>query len=307
MKKIILVLLSVLFSTNVFSQCAKDCYENINCVIFIDARIPQSNVIRGYFEYTDTLNQTQKIDFYYQTGEIVCEKKEEYSKFGSNPPLNNKVIMNLEYSDFTEGNNNITNRQYKIQLDYDLMFSTIVLYIANVDKKKGTYVYDIDMNHVVGLSYKHQKALRKSRQLKEAYWVHKAEYKQTHNIFQRTGKSISNWWHFCFNDKPNTDLKKYNRNDWLEDSVGCLKKRSLELSEKLIKEYNLEKCTLAEFQKVFGKPNKIEVDSTKNRIELIYYFDSLCKEGRIDLEMDYCWIEYVFIKNKLIDIIVACI
>lgn len=102
-------------------------------------------------------------------------------------------------------------------------------------------------------------------------------------------------------------LQNNNRNDWLEDSVGCLKKRSPELSEKLIKENNLENCSIEKFKKVFGEPNKIHVDSTNNRIELTYYFDSFCKDGRIDLGMDYCWIEYIFIKNKLIDKILVCI
>lgn len=110
-----------------------------------------------------------------------------------------------------------------------------------------------------------------------------------------------------YTNKSEPETKIYNLNDWLEDSVGCLKKRSPELSDKLIKEYNLENCSIEEFKKVFGEPNKIHVDSTNSRIELTYYFDSFCKDGRIDLEMDYCWIEYVFIKNKLIGISVACI
>ncbi|MBP1645517.1 MAG: hypothetical protein H6Q16_1092 [Bacteroidetes bacterium] len=192
MKRIIIILVSVLsLCTNVFSQDTNDIPVRINCVIFIDARIPAS-ILVGYFEYTDTLNQKQKIDFTYHTGDIVCGKK-EFSKFNSNPPLGNEVIMYLNHTDFTKGNNNIADRQYKIHLDYNLMFSTIVLTIANVDKKKGTYVYDIDMNHAVGLSINHQKTLRKSRQLKEEYWIREAEYKRTHNIFQRIWNAIRRW------------------------------------------------------------------------------------------------------------------
>ncbi len=192
MKIITIILICFLsFNLNLYCQDANDINVRINCIIFIDARIPASTLV-GHFEYTDTLNQRQKINFYYITGDIVCEKK-EFSKFNLNPPLGNEVIMYLNHKDFTEGNNNIADRQYKIHLDYNLMFSTIVLTIANVDKKKGTYVYDIDISHISGLSNQH-KALKKSRQLKESYWIRKAEYKRTHNIFQRMWNTIRGWW-----------------------------------------------------------------------------------------------------------------
>lgn len=209
MKRIIIILVSVLsLCTNAFSQCnnevitynkcTDDAYVRINCVIFIDAKIPDYNPIKGYFEYTDSLYQKQKIEFTYITGDIVC-KKEDFEKFNSNPPLNNALIMNLNYKDYTEGNNSKVDREYQIHLNYNLMFSNIVLAIANIDKKAGTYIYEMKMDPFVILSSNNPKALynpkalKKSRQLKESYWIREAEYKRTHNIFQRMWGNIIRW------------------------------------------------------------------------------------------------------------------
>jgi len=92
-------------------------------------------------------------------------------------------------------------------------------------------------------------------------------------------------------------LTIYDKNDWKEDSVGCLKKRSRKLSEQLIKEYKLEKSNLKDFQIIFGKPNKKEISD--NIVILSYYFDSFCKEGSINTDMDYCIAEYYFKSDTL--------
>lgn len=192
MKKLIVILVSVLsLGTNAFSQCnndvntynkcTNDAYVRINCVIFIDAKIPDYAPVKGYFEYTDSLNQKQKIDFTYVTGDIVC-KKASFSKFTTNPPLNNAVLMNLNYEDNTAGNSTKVDRQYQIYLNYDFMFSNIVLTIANIDKKAGTYIYEMNQGPVVSVSSNDEtlltekalishKALKKSRELKESYWI----------------------------------------------------------------------------------------------------------------------------------------
>lgn len=87
-------------------------------------------------------------------------------------------------------------------------------------------------------------------------------------------------------------LTVYDKNDWKEDSIGCLKKRSRKLSEQLIKKYHLEKSTLKDFQIVFGKPNKKEISDSI--VILSYYFDSFCKDGNLNNDMDYCIAEYHF-------------
>lgn len=100
-------------------------------------------------------------------------------------------------------------------------------------------------------------------------------------------------------------LTTYNKNDWKEDSVGSLKKRSRELSEQLIKEYQLEKSNLKDFQIVFGKPNKKEINDSI--VMLSYYFDSFCEEGSLNTDMDYCIAEYYFKYDTLYNTSYICL
>lgn len=106
---------------------------------------------------------------------------------------------------------------------------------------------------------------------------------------------------YCQNSNSNV----IETNDWKQDSLGCLKKRSKELSESLLKEHNLEQGTLNDFEKIFGKPNKRHEHN--KTIIWGYYFDSFCKEGELDTERDFCVAEFYFSSYTLVKVSYTCL
>jgi len=66
---------------------------------------------------------------------------------------------------------------------------------------------------------------------------------------------------------------------WRSDSLGCNKVRSIEVFEKLFKEYSLQGKDEGKFVKVLGMPNNEEVYADRRII--IYYFNSICKANQI--------------------------
>lgn len=100
------------------------------------------------------------------------------------------------------------------------------------------------------------------------------------------------------NKKPFNTLQI--NNDWIMDSLGCLKKRNKDYSENIIKKYNLKNSNISDFKKIFGTPNAIEKDGSNTEI-LIYYFDSFCKNNVLQNDSDKCYARFYFRNNKLID------
>jgi hypothetical protein len=89
-------------------------------------------------------------------------------------------------------------------------------------------------------------------------------------------------------------------NDWKKDSVGCLHLRTLELADSLIIVNNLLSKSTDEFIKVFGISNKKK--EYDNKVVLVYYMDSVCKDGLLIKNADKCWVEFIFKNNKLTEI-----
>ena len=190
MKKILFLLITTcLFSFYSFCQSSKTDNEyHKNFLIFIDAKLPAS-ILNGYLEFVDTMQQKQVVNFIYETGNLIFEKG-EYEKLNSYFSLNDKVTMYLNYIDFMEDEYDPKDRLYKLPLtQHDLRASSVVLMIANENKKKGEYAFDIYSDHIEGISSGY-KAMRESRKLRENYWIKEQGYKRKHNIFKRMWNSI---------------------------------------------------------------------------------------------------------------------
>ncbi|GIV45094.1 MAG: hypothetical protein KatS3mg035_2222 [Bacteroidia bacterium] len=87
-------------------------------------------------------------------------------------------------------------------------------------------------------------------------------------------------------------------NDWQKDKEGCLKLRTKVLAEKLIIEHELYEKGKNDFLKIFGQPN--EIRQNEKQLILIYYFDTVCQDGRIQKNGDKCYANFYFNNNKLI-------
>jgi len=65
--------------------------------------------------------------------------------------------------------------------------------------------------------------------------------------------------------------------EWKKDSLGCYKIRSINLFDRLLEGYSLNKKS--EFLKIFGMPN--EQENYEDGIILIYYVNSICYKNKI--------------------------
>jgi hypothetical protein len=90
-------------------------------------------------------------------------------------------------------------------------------------------------------------------------------------------------------------------NEWIKDSLGCMKKRNNDYAENLIQKYNLKKSTLSDFKKVFGTPNTTEKGDLSTDEILIYFFDSFCENNILQNNSDKCYARFYFRNNILID------
>ena len=88
-----------------------------------------------------------------------------------------------------------------------------------------------------------------------------------------------------------------NKQKWIQDSLGCVQLRTLELADSLIEKYDLLHKSTREFLLVFGKPN--EILSTKEKLYLRYYMESECEKGLLIEDADKSWIDFVFIHDTL--------
>ena len=65
--------------------------------------------------------------------------------------------------------------------------------------------------------------------------------------------------------------------EWKKDSLGCYKIRSINLFDRLLEGYSLNKKS--EFLKIFGMPN--EQENYEDGIIFIYYVNSICYKNKI--------------------------
>lgn len=129
MKYRFLVTMLLLIWQNAISQC-----NHVNCIIFVDGKIPDCYTIRGFFEY-DNGNLNEIINFDYSIGEM------NFSTESKNfiDSLNDKedIILNLNYLD-------LENRQFsyrkKMKVKH-LRDIFLVIRITNLNIKKEEYYF----------------------------------------------------------------------------------------------------------------------------------------------------------------------
>ena len=90
-----------------------------------------------------------------------------------------------------------------------------------------------------------------------------------------------------------------NNSVWIEDSLGCMNKRNMDLAEKMIYENHLENSSVSEFKNIFGKSNDTKYDGSV--VTFIYYWGAPCNNNSISKNSDKCYAKFVFDKGRLID------
>jgi hypothetical protein len=102
-------------------------------------------------------------------------------------------------------------------------------------------------------------------------------------------------------NKPQQQKIKTSKNNsvWIQDSLGCLNKRNMDLAEEMIHENGLENSSVMEFKKLFGKSNETNHDGSV--VTFIYYWGAPCHNNSIKKNSDKCYAKFVFDKGRLID------
>lgn len=83
----------------------------------------------------------------------------------------------------------------------------------------------------------------------------------------------------AFQQRDTTELMK-----WKKDSLGCKHIRTPQLFDKLFVENKMDYKNTNEFISFFGKPNNQE--KFKDRFVFVYYYNSICSNGKINMNSD---------------------
>lgn len=121
---------------------------------------------------------------------------------------------------------------------------------------------------------------------------------------------VSIFFNSCSNKPKEVSLNQDNKIDsltigWQKDSLGCDNFRNKDVSERIIKEFKLEKSDEKIFLNTFGKPNKT---IKRNNFKIIcYYFNSMCFNSQNVEDSDYCVVEFTFKESNLVKRNYICI
>lgn len=88
------------------------------------------------------------------------------------------------------------------------------------------------------------------------------------------------------------DSLKILSNQWMEDSFGCKKIRTIESFESLMYGYSFSGKDKEYILGILGVPN--EENKYKDKIRMIYYFNSVCENDKIVEESDKSSIRLTF-------------
>ena len=81
--------------------------------------------------------------------------------------------------------------------------------------------------------------------------------------------------------------------NWIKDTFGCLKLRSLEIAQDLIIENELLNKSKEKFLLIFGEPNEKII--SEGRLIFNYYINSYCDSANKPiLNSDKSWIDFYF-------------
>jgi len=126
---IILCILSL--NTYLYSQ-----EEDINCIIFIDGKLPQGSYISNtYFSFSDSIGDIKKINFSYEIGNIHLTQENSQS-------LNLLKSEDEVTINFKEKKYNGEEYSYYGNLKVKwLYYRFLIIRITNLNKKKGDYYF----------------------------------------------------------------------------------------------------------------------------------------------------------------------
>lgn len=126
------VILLMLFNPFIKTQGQS---EPVNCIIFIDGKLPERSTIIGSFAIYDSLDQKKVIPFSYQIGDLTINTAERKELFSS--PINQTIEVEIKHID-NQGKK--TTYTTNIQVGW-LKWSFIIFRITSL--KKGAYYFGI--------------------------------------------------------------------------------------------------------------------------------------------------------------------
>lgn len=126
-----------LFCNTSFSQ-----EEKINCIIFIDGKLP-TGISNEYFSFTDNIGNERKIDFQYTIGDILLTDTNAKKLWSLDKE--DEIQMNLSYKNY---DGETFSYSGKIKVAW-LKYSYLVIRITNLNKKKGEYYFGFSTPDVI--------------------------------------------------------------------------------------------------------------------------------------------------------------
>lgn len=129
--KTLLFLSFLLLSSFTFAQS-----EKINCIIFIDGKLPQDNqIFDSYISFNDTNNIETIIDFDYVIGDIIIAEK-NFIAISLINPLEN-ITIHFSYKSFDGITFSYSGKIKSVLLKYRYF----ILRITNLNKRKKKYYF----------------------------------------------------------------------------------------------------------------------------------------------------------------------
>ncbi len=129
MKTSLISILIMVCTNSLFTQ-----NERINCIIFIDGKLP-TGILEAYFSYKDNSGNTRILDFNYMIGEIqlTTENKKILDLLGSET----EIKMNFSYKKYC---GQICDYSGTIKVAF-LNYDYLVIRITNLNKKTCDYYF----------------------------------------------------------------------------------------------------------------------------------------------------------------------
>lgn len=130
--KISLIILCILsLNTCLYSQ-----EEDINCIIFIDGKLPQgSNISNTYFTFSDSIGDIKKINFSYEIGNIQLSQENLRSLNLLKP--GEEVTINFKEKKY---NGEVYSYSGNLKVEW-LYYRYLIIRITNLNKKKGDFYF----------------------------------------------------------------------------------------------------------------------------------------------------------------------
>lgn len=144
MKKIVISIFFLFLVSCSFAQS-----EHINCIIFVDGKLPKPGTIKGFIEYNNEFNQKDTAIFYYYIPTIEF-KATDFEKLQAIPhtiDINNTdttgITIHIKFQEYKKNYGYIWyHYSSRFPLTGLLNNAYIIFSITNFDKKKGTYYFD---------------------------------------------------------------------------------------------------------------------------------------------------------------------